>query len=902
MASRLYVLGVRPDVDDGRLYGIVPEERIHMAVFGSTGTGKSTLLLNLIKQNIERGEGFMLIDPDGDTALKCLTLVPDNMIDNVVYIDPTTAFTHKRVVQINFLEYTSVLDKGTIARSFTDALQKIYSKFWGPRLDYILLNTIYALLDAPEGSVNLNDVYYMLVDEEKRKMYLTHVRDEKVLDFWERAYERIPDEASASVLTKIYRIIQEKMIQPMFDCYRSSINVRKLMDEGKFVIVNLSEGKLGSEVANFTGSLLMSMVYLAGMSRIDTSEEARRPFFLYVDEAYRFISLGAKDIIQSLRKYKVYATFAAHYINQYQAELSEAIPALCSTFICFRVDEDTAKKLEKLFTPITKEDLVKLPNYVFAVSIEHGQRRISAVLRGLVPKPLRSDVAGVIERSLQIYGREVEAEKYTAEFRDDYPYPKLSPIAYIVLQTFRRENVAFTMEKLYERLSKDFYVMKSDVQRGVSELHRERLVEPVSDIDPETRRTIVVYRLSPAVLDFFGDVPYGARGGGDKHTAIVDEYLANLRPAGYYCIVDLGNDIGKQRPDILVYAPRFRIEDDGARRLDCDHWDYRGRYAIEVEINPEKHISPDPENDRIYHNCLKNKARGVPTLFVVENEEAKRIVETDLREKLGKDYERWVKGVEVWRPTGHPPILFGEQQLLASEAGKVQVEREPEKIEVKVKEIEPATVSPPKAEVAQEPAREQAVEEKPAVEEKRVKETVREKPPEPIEQPGGEERVEQEEVETLSVDSDTRRKLDEILAKDARLAKALKLKSEGWTEKISWRKDKPLLFMEKGSSVVYIGDLSYALVKGLGLNIPPSNVPDRLMYYLEKGWRIRCNGRGYVSLRSPNPGEGEAYAGRVVDESGTKIPDEVQKVFNLFGYEAYVEGGSVKVRRVKKDA
>lgn len=886
MASgRLCVLGVRPDVDDGRFYGIIPDERIHMAVFGSTGTGKSTLMLNLIKQNIERGEGFMLIDPDGDTALKCLTLVPDDMVDNVVYVDPTTAFTQKRVAQINFLEYTSVLDKGTIARSFTDALQKIYSKFWGPRLDYILLNTIYALLDAPEGSVNLNDVYYMLVDEEKRKRYLTHVRDEKVLDFWERAYERIPDEASASVLTKIYRIIQEKMIQPMFDCYRSSINVRKLMDEGKFVIVNLSEGKLGSEVANFTGSLLMSMVYLAGMGRIDTPEEARRPFFLYVDEAYRFISLGAKDIIQSLRKYKVYATFAAHYLNQYQAELSEAIPALCSTFICFRVDEDTAKKLEKLFGLITKEDLVKLPNYVFAVSVEHGQRRISAVLRGVVPKPVRSNVSEVIERSLQIYGREAEVEKYTAEFRDDYPYPRLSPIAYIVLQTFRRENAAFTMEKLYERLSRDFYVMKSDVQRGVSELHRERLVEPMSDIDPETRRTVVVYRLSPAVLDFFGDVPYGARGGGDKHTAIVDEYLANLRPAGYYCIVDLGNDIGKQRPDILVYTPRFRIEDDGARRLDCDHWDYRGRYAIEVEISPEKHVSPDPENDRIYHNCLKNRARGVSTLFVAENDEAKRIVETDLREKLGKDYERWVKGVEVWRPSGHPPVLFGEQQLLASESGKVERKREVEQVEVQVKDVKPIEVPPENIKSVQ------------AVEGKQTSQ----KPSEAPHAEGG-EKTELEEVEPAAVDKDIKMKLEEIVAKDVRLAKALKLKSEGWTEKISWRKDKPLLFMEKDSSVAYIGDLSYALVKELGLNIPPSNVPDRLIYYLEKGWKIRCNGRGYVSVKSPNQGEGEAYVGKVIDGSGAKIPDEVQKVFNIFGYEAFVEGGSVKVRRGKKDA
>lgn len=203
----------------GREYGVFKEDRVHTAVFGFPGTGKSTLLLSLIIQHIQDGEGFTILDPHGDLAKRVLTNIPRNQWDRVVYIDPMTAFQYGLVVKINFLEQGGELDRSLVARSFMDSLAKIYTRFWGPRLDMILLNALYVLLD--QDKAKLTDLYYVIADEEVRDNYLQKVRDPKVITFWRNEYKRMPRDASSAVLTKIYRIIQEKIITPIFDATRA---------------------------------------------------------------------------------------------------------------------------------------------------------------------------------------------------------------------------------------------------------------------------------------------------------------------------------------------------------------------------------------------------------------------------------------------------------------------------------------------------------------------------------------------------------------------------------------------------------------------------------------------------------------------------------------------------------
>ena len=256
----VYSLGVDRE---GKVRGIFKSDRIHVAVFGFPGTGKSTLLLSMILQHVRNDEGFLLIDPHGDLVKKLISLIPKEKWGRVIYVDPLTCFDErfKSVVQINFLEYEKTLDRDLVARVLMDSLSKIYSKFWGPRLDMIMMNAIYLLLEASSPRCpKFSEIYDILANDEYRETKLAKCSDEKVRSFWEKEFNRMPKDASSAVLTKIYRIVQERVIAPMFDCEKSSIDFRKAMDQGSFVIINLSEGAITSDLANFLGSLILARV------------------------------------------------------------------------------------------------------------------------------------------------------------------------------------------------------------------------------------------------------------------------------------------------------------------------------------------------------------------------------------------------------------------------------------------------------------------------------------------------------------------------------------------------------------------------------------------------------------------------------------------------------------------
>ncbi|MGB9694235.1 MAG: helicase HerA domain-containing protein, partial [Fervidobacterium sp.] len=593
--------------EDGEEYGIYKSDRIHMAVFGFPGTGKSTFLLSQIYQNILDRDGFTLIDPHGDLAKRVLSHIPKDQWDNVIYIDPLTAFKYGRVVQINFLEVRDELEKGLVARTFMDSLSKIYSRFWGPRLDMILLNALYVLLD--QERIRMSDLYYVIADDSTRNTYLSKVTDPKVLSFWTNEYPRMPKDASSSVLTKIYRIIQERILVPMFDTYTSSINFRQIMDEKRYVIINLSEGALSSDLANFLGSLILSRIYIAGMSRENIPENERVPHYLYVDEAHRFITLSIKDILEALRKYKVYATLVSQYLSQYQKEVAQAIPSLCDTIITFRVGKDTAKEIEEFFTPYyTYEELMQLPDHYFAVSMKIRGAREFSVLKVIDLGFGPNNIENVIKHSLEKYGNqvsqeliEVKTEKYKI------PTPEFRPAEHQVLTLLYFHEKEWTVEEIERELSDHRQMRRSDIFRTILDLNLRNLVNlrrsdqgdyvRISDLGKEKMKKYIP-----------GE---SARAGDLTHVTIMMDMWKYYTMQGYYVICDTGS-IGPELPDLIVYPPSYIINDE--RVLDPSLWDSAHRFAIEVEVYPEKHP------DRVVHNYQKCKDMGMPVIFIVPEE------------------------------------------------------------------------------------------------------------------------------------------------------------------------------------------------------------------------------------------------------------------------------------------
>lgn len=474
----VHCLGVNPET--GVLHGFYASDRNHVFIAGFPGFGKSTLMLFMAVQHVRRGEGCMVLDPHGDLARLFLGHIPCERWDDVIYIDPTTAFDYGLVVQLNFLEYANEGERDVVARSFMDCLMKVYGRFWGPRLDMILLNALYLLLDT--GNARLGDLYRVIADEAYRQSLLGKVKDERVKGFWLGEFKRMPRDASSGALTKIYRLVQERVAAPMFECDKSSIDLRLAMDQRKIVVVNLSEGALTSDLVNFLGSLIIGKLYLAGMSREDTPEDRRVPFYVYIDESPRFATAGLKDVLQSLRKYRVYLTLSAQYVEQFRRDVALSIPSLCSTVVCFSAGENTAKTLEEFFrsSDITYKNLMDLPRHYFAVSTPVKGVRECMILKTVDLGRGESSPEDVVKHSLKKYGRMVEASAFTGPPTiGGHPYPEVTPAQWLImvkLYGLRGEADAaegLELESLNMMLGEEYGLQPSETAEALKGLCRK---------------------------------------------------------------------------------------------------------------------------------------------------------------------------------------------------------------------------------------------------------------------------------------------------------------------------------------------------------------------------------------------------------------------------------------------
>ena len=460
---RLHVLGIDAEIDPtiGKKLqrGIYGSDRIHMLVMGFPGSGKTRFLLSLIKQHIEANEGFLVLDSHRDLTPLILSHIPPEKWDRVVYINPWSAFEKKydhQIIQINFLESKDPTVRDITARMFMDTLEKIYERYWGPRLDMILLNALYLLME--KETAKLPDLYKLLVDTKFRDTLINRCRDDNVKLFWEHQYTKMPKDASVAVLTKLYRLVQERIIIPLFMGEKSCLNFREAMDQQKFIIVDLPEGKITTDIANFVGSLLLSNTYLAAMSREDTPENEREPFFVYIDEAYRYTTKSIPETLQSLRKFKVYLTLASQYLEQYRKDIQNALTQTCETIITFQVGEDTARTLEKFYPKkYGYQTLMNLPRHLFFVSTPFQGNREYQVLQTIDHKTGPTNPEHVINHSLQKYGRKINIETLMGQTKkpnrpEDFLAWPITPAEWLILLTLRFLGGSTTEDTLRKQL------------------------------------------------------------------------------------------------------------------------------------------------------------------------------------------------------------------------------------------------------------------------------------------------------------------------------------------------------------------------------------------------------------------------------------------------------------------
>lgn len=386
------------------------DRRRHMYIIGKTGMGKSTILENMIVEDIRAGAGLAVVDPHGDLAEKVIQFVPSERINDVIYFNPADM---EYPIAFNVVEHVDPHLRHLVASGLIGVFQKLWADSWGPRLEYILRNAILAILDYP-GSTLLA-VTRMLSDKSFRKKVIEKIQDPVVKAFWVNEFagynDKFASEAVSPIQNKVGQFLSSSLIRNIVGQVHSTIDMRKIMDEGKILILNLSKGRIGEDNSALLGAMMITKIQLSAMSRVDTEEKLRRDFYLYVDEFQNFTSDSFANILSEARKYRLNLILAHQYIEQLSETVKFAVFGNVGTLIAFRVGAADAEALAPEFTPtFTEEDIVNLPKYEFYLKLMiDGIASEPFSARGLAP--LRDDEkTGNEEKAIRV-SRERYAKK-----------------------------------------------------------------------------------------------------------------------------------------------------------------------------------------------------------------------------------------------------------------------------------------------------------------------------------------------------------------------------------------------------------------------------------------------------------------------------------------------------------
>ena len=407
-------------------FGIKAEDRLrHIYSIGKTGMGKSTMLENMAIQDIQNGEGMAFLDPHGKTADLLLDYIPEHRLKDVIYFAP---FDTEYPISFNVMEDVGPERRHLVVSGLMSAFEKIWEDQWSSRMAYILQNTLAALLEYP-GATMLS-INRMLTDKLYRNKVVDNVKDPTTKAFWTDEFAKYTDkyaaEATPAIQNKVGQFVSNPLIRNIVGQSKSTFDIREIMDKKKIFIVNLSKGLVGENNANLLGSMIVTKIYLAAMSRADADPKELKKlpnFYLYVDEFQSFANKSFADILSEARKYKLSLNITHQYIEQMAEEVRAAVFGNVGTMISFRVGSFDAEILEKEFAPVfTMEDIVNL---------------------------------GFVQIYLKLMIDGVASQPFSATTLPPFPKPEIS---------FRDESLKMSREN-YTRL-------KEEVEKEVKEWHQ----------------------------------------------------------------------------------------------------------------------------------------------------------------------------------------------------------------------------------------------------------------------------------------------------------------------------------------------------------------------------------------------------------------------------------------------
>lgn len=371
------------------IFGIKDKDRRrHIWAIGKTGTGKSTLIANMAIDDLKKGKGLAVIDPHGDLTEVLLDYIPKGRINDVVYFNPAD---RDYPITINPLEVTNREEAELVTSGLMAIFTKVWANVWSARMEYILRNSFLTMAQI-DGST-LEDVLKLLANKSMRDKILEKIHDTSLVHFWKEEYDKMPErlqkEAIAPIQNKVGQFVTSPLIRRIIGHPKSSISIENIMNEGKIFLANLSQGRLGEDNSALLGATIITKVQIASMRRVDTPEDARRDFYLYVDEFQNFATGSFIKILSEARKYRLNLMLANQYMAQIPEEVQKAILGNAGTIVSFAAGASDAEILHKEYAEVfSQNDLVNLSNYQIAIKLMIDGHSTRPFLANTLPLPV----------------------------------------------------------------------------------------------------------------------------------------------------------------------------------------------------------------------------------------------------------------------------------------------------------------------------------------------------------------------------------------------------------------------------------------------------------------------------------------------------------------------------------
>ena len=370
------------------IFGIKAEDRRkHFYLIGKTGTGKSTLIANMAISDIRNRKGVCVIDPHGDLSEILLDYIPSYRVNDVIYLDPSDS---KHAFSLNPLDVENPEQRELIVSGIVAIFHKLYGNTWGPRLEYILRNALLSVIKLPNPTLLM--VQEILTDDNFRHKAIEKLDDKILRNYWVNEFEqmqpRLKSESISPILNKVGQFTSSQLMRNIIKHPKSTVDLEKIMNEGKIVILNLSQGKIGEDNAALLGAMMITKIQLAAMNRVSMHESLRRDFYLYVDEFQNFATTSFIKILSEARKYRLNLILANQYIAQVPEDVRAAIFGNVGTMMSFLIGAQDSHYMGKEFGERFKEeDLLILGNFQAIIKLAINNITQSPFLCQTLPLP-----------------------------------------------------------------------------------------------------------------------------------------------------------------------------------------------------------------------------------------------------------------------------------------------------------------------------------------------------------------------------------------------------------------------------------------------------------------------------------------------------------------------------------